>query len=388
MHEIQWLLACMVLLSTSALQLLKPYQLGKSLQLANRVVMAPLTRSRAGVSRLANDFMRQYYEQRASAGLIIAEATAVSAQGYGWYGSPALYTAEHADAWKGVVDGVHSKGGRIFLQAWHMGRQSHSSFHDSKETVSSSAIGVPGDLRTRDAQLQPVRYETPRALRTEEIEGIVRDYGKSAALAKQAGFDGIEIHAANGYLLDCFLQSATNTRTDRYGGDIGNRVRIIQEIVEAVSESYPTDRIGIRVSPNKPNRGMGSADNHILFPYLASCMRQMDLGYMHVMDGLDLGFHDRCPAVTLHEMKKHFEGPIIGNIAFTRDTAEGAVRSGAADMVAFGRPFLSNPDLVERFTNDWPLNPPCPDEYEDGNDPDPAKCLKGYLDFPFYQPQQ
>lgn len=366
-------------------QLLSPFKLN-GLQLANRVVMAPLTRARAGASRLANEHMAKYYQQRASAGLIVAEATAISPQGYGWYGAPALYTEQHAKAWQPVVDAVHARGGRIFLQAWHMGRQGHSSFHDIKEVVAPSAVGVPGELRIRDAHLLPVPYELPRALRTDEIKPIVDTYREGAKLAKLAGFDGIEVHAANGYLLDTFLQAATNHRCDAYGGSQENRFRILREVIEAIGSVFPMASVGVRLSPNRGSRGMGSADNHLMFPYIASQCKAYGLAYLHVIDGLSLDYHNKAPVVTLHDMKAHFQGNIMGNVGFTKDLAEGALRSGAVDLVSFGRPYLSNPDLVERFANGWPLNADCPVSAYYGNDPDPAKCLSGYLDFPTYKP--
>lgn len=238
-------------------QLLSSIKLG-SLELTNRVAMAPLTRGRAGISRVPNHYMKEYYAQRSGAGLIIAEATAMSAQGYGWYGSPGLYTEEHADAWKDIVEAVHAKGSKIFVQAWHMGRQSHSTFHENKEIVAPSAIAIPGSGHVRDAEDKPVPYEVPRALTTEEVNALPQDYRKSAELALKAGFDGIEVHGANGYLIDTFLQSSTNQRTDIYGGSMENRLRLLKEIIEAIAQVYPADRIGVRLSPNGGFGGMVS----------------------------------------------------------------------------------------------------------------------------------
>lgn len=379
------LVIAVMVVSVSSLQLLSPIKLG-SLCLSNRVVMAPLTRSRAGLTRVPNDFMRQYYEQRASAGLIISEAVAISDQGYGWYGAPALYTEEHALGWKKIVHAVHDKGSKMFAQLWHMGRLAHSSFHEVKEIVAPSAIPVPGDVRIRDINYVSQSYEVPRALSTKEIPDIVHSYRKSAELAQLAGFDGVEVHAANGYLLDTFLQSCSNHRFDIYGGSRERRFRILREVIEAVAEVYPTDRIGVRFSPNRSGKGMGSVDNHIMFPYVAEQLEPYGLAYLHVMDGLSLEYHKKCPPVTLYDMKRCFGGPIIGNIAFTRDTAEGAIRTGAADLIAFGKPYISNPDLVERFENNWPLNPDAPPSVYYCDSPDPAKCLHGYLDFPRYSP--
>lgn len=361
-------------------QLLSPYKLG-TLELSNRVVMAPLTRGRAGTSRLPNDYMRQYYEMRASAGLIIAEASAVSPQGYGWFGGPGLYTQEHAEGWKHVTEAVHKKGGKIFVQLWHMGRQSHPSFHETNEIVAPSAIKIPGDGHVRDAHDQPVPYATPRALTTEEVEALPEQYKHSARIAKESGFDGVEIHCANGYLLDTFLQSSTNLRTDKYGGSPENRVRILHEIITAIAEVFPHDRIGVRIAPNGVFGGMGSADNDTFFPFLAKEIAKYGLAYLHVMDGLGFGFHNLCKPVTLFDIKKEFPGPIIGNITYTKDTAEGALRTGAVDLIAFGRAYLSNPDLVERFKNNLPLAEDAPFAHWYGHDADPSKTLEGYLTY-------
>lgn len=365
-------------------QLLSPFKIG-SLTLANRVVMAPLTRGRAGLNRLPNEYMREYYEQRASAGLLITEATAVSPQGYGWYATPGMYTEEQKEAWKPITQAVHDKGGKIFLQLWHMGRQSHSSFHDGQQIVAPSAIKIP-EGTVRDINQNSVPYETPRALETDEIPGIVQDYARSAALAKDAGFDGVEIHGANGYLIDCFLQSSTNHRTDRYGGSKENRFNFLKEIVEEVGKVYPYDRIGVRVSPNGAFGGMGSADNFESYTYYAEQLNKYGLAYLHVMDGLGFGFHGLDKQVTLMDIKKRFDGPVMSNIAHTKDTAEGVIRSGAADLVAFGRLYITNPDLVERFQNNWPLDESNSYPTWYGRTPDAKDSLEGYTTYSRYVP--
>ena len=217
--------------------------------------MAPLTRGRCGTSRTPNDAVVEYYTQRASAGLIISEATAISAQGYGWYGSPGIYTDEHSAAWKKVTSSVHAKGGKMFLQLWHMGRTSHSSFQEGGVLpVSASATGLAGD-QTHTASGEKADYEVARALETSEIPGVVQDYASAAKRALAAGFDGVEIHAANGYLIEQFLQSVTNKRTDQYGGNIENQARFLFEVVEAVTKVVPASRVGIRLSPNSPFNG-------------------------------------------------------------------------------------------------------------------------------------
>ena len=335
--------------------LLSPFDL-HGLPLKNRVVMSPLTRSRASAGRMPNRLMAEYYSQRASAGLLITEATVVSKQGIGWLDSPGIYNDEQAEAWKIVVDAVHAKGCPIFLQLWHCGRASHSSFHDNGELpVAPSAVKLNGDYLHTPEGKQP--YETPRALETEEIPGIVEDYRVAAKRALTAGFDGVEIHAANGYLIDQFLQSRTNRRTDRYGGNPENRYRFLDEIVNALLSVWPSIRVGVHLAPNGNFNDMGSADYRETFTCVAERLDQYNLAYLHVVDGLEFGFHELGDPMTLAEFRAVFNGPLMGNCGYTKEKAEDAVRRGAADLVSFGRPYISNPDLVERFANGWPLNP-------------------------------
>lgn len=255
--------AVLTIAMSSTSTLFTSYKLGEGLQLANRVVMAPLTRGRAGTSKLANEYMGKYYEQRASAGLIVSEGVGISEMGYGWYATPGIWLPEHITAWKKVVDAVHAKNGKIFLQLWHMGRQSHSSFNTKRETIAPSAIGIPSSeyFMTHDSNNNRVPYEVPRALETSEIPGVVAEYAHAAKNAKAAGFDGVEVHGANGYLIDTFLQSVSNHRTDAYGGSIENRYRFLKEVVEAVGKVYSYDRVGVRISPNGVFGAMGSDDN-------------------------------------------------------------------------------------------------------------------------------
>lgn len=365
--------------------LLSPFKLGP-FTLANRVVMAPLTRGRAGTNRLGNEHISEYYELRASAGLIITEGIAISETGYGWYATPGMYTTEQSESWKPILKAVHDKGGRMFLQLWHTGRQSHSSFHPGREVVAPSAIKVPGEGHTRDANDNHAAYETPRALETDEIPGVVAEFAHAAALAKEAGFDGVEIHGANGYLLDTFLQSSTNVRTDRYGGSKENRYNFLKEIVEEVGKVYPFDQIGVRISPNGVFGGMGSTDNVESYIYYVQQLNKFGLAYLHVMDGLGFGFHGLTRPVTLFDLKKNFDGPIISNIAHTKDSAEGVLRTGTADLIAFGRPFITNPDLVERFKNNWPLHADAPFSDWYGHTPDAKDSVAGYLSYRPYVP--
>ncbi|KAJ0400898.1 hypothetical protein P43SY_004510 [Pythium insidiosum] len=363
-------------------KLFTPLALGDGLELKNRVIFSPLTRGRSDIeTHVPLERNVIYYEQRSSAGLIITEATGISEQGFGWYGAPAMYNDAHVEGWKRVVDRVHAKGGKIFLQLWHMGRQAHSTFNSKREIVSASAIRLEQG-RLRNAQGEYAEYETPRALETDEIPGVVEQYRRSAELAKKAGFDGVEIHGANGYLIAQFLQSVTNKRTDKYGGSIENRARFLLEIVEAVKTVWPSRRIGVRLSPNGGFGGMGSVDNYEQYMYTMEKLRPHDLGYLNILDGEGFGYHNKCRLVTAHDAKNAFQGVVFASSSYTRDIAEGAIRSGSADAVGFGRPFISNPDLVERFRNDWPLAPPATHDVFW----DPAKGDKGYIDFPAYSP--
>ncbi|HBR00126.1 MULTISPECIES: alkene reductase [unclassified Roseofilum] len=362
--------------STVSPTLLSPFSL-RELPLKNRVVMAPMTRSRAGSERIPNALMAEYYTQRVSAGLIITEATVISQQANGWLNSPGIYSEEQTEAWKQVVDAIHARGGLIFLQLWHCGRASHSSFQENGQLpVAPSAIKLNGEYVHTPIGKQP--YETPRALETEEIPTIVEDYRRAAERGKEAGFDGVEIHAANGYLIDQFLQSKTNHRTDRYGGSVENRYRFLQEIVESVLTVWSADRVGVRLAPNGNFNDMGSPDFRENSLYIAKQLNVYGLAYLHVMDGLGFGFHELGEPMTLAEFREVFTAPLMGNCGYTQETAEVAIKEGHADLIAFGRPFISNPDLVERFTNSWPLNPEAEINIWFSFD------REGYTDFPNY----
>lgn len=334
--------------------LLSPCKL-HDLALPNRIVMAPMTRARAGEARLANAVMAEYYQQRAAAGLIVSEATTISPQANGWNQSPGIYTEPMAQAWRQVVDAVHQRGGRMFLQLWHCGRASHSAFHGGEPAVAPSAIKISGDYIHTPVGKQ--EHETPRALRTDELPGIVDDYRSAALRARDVGFDGVEIHAANGYLLDEFLQSKSNHRTDAYGGSIQNRHRMLDEVVAAVCTVWPAQRVGVRLSPNGAFNDMGSPDYREQFTYTATQLDRFGLAYLHVMDGLGFGFHKLGEPMTLREFRQVFRGPLIGNCGYSVADAEQRISDGDADMIAFGRPFISNPDLVQRIANGWPLSP-------------------------------
>lgn len=359
-------------MSTSVL--LQPFAL-HDLTLPNRVVLAPMTRSRAGTARIPNSLMAEYYAQRSSAGLLITEATTISEEANGWNESPGIYTDKMTQGWNQVVQAVHRKNGKIFLQLWHLGRSSHSSFHDGKPAVAPSAIKLNGEFIHTPTGKQP--YEVPRALETSEIPRVVEDYRRAAERAKAAGFDGVEVHGANGYLIDTFLQSKTNHRTDQYGGSVENRYRFLKEVVEAVTKVWPAHRVGVRLSPNGAFNDMGSPDFREQFTFVAGQLDHFGLAYLHVMDGLAFGFHKLGEPMTLAEFRKVFHGPLIGNCGYTQEAAEKAIAAGYTDLIAFGRPFISNPDLVERFKHGIPLAPMAPmsDWYSPIGE-------KGYTDFP------
>ncbi len=362
---------------SKASRLLNSISINTTLKLKNRIVMAPLTRGRSGNDRIPNALMADYYSQRASAGLIISEATIISKQGIGWLNSPGIYNNEQVEGWKKVVNAVHKEGGKIFLQLWHCGRASHSDFHDGKLPVAPSAIKLNGVyIQTPKGKKD---YETPSALTIEQIEKIIDDYKRAAACAMKAGFDGVEIHAANGYLIDQFLQTKTNERKDNYGGSIPNRYRFLDEILQGVMEEVSIDRIAVRLSPNGIFNDMGSTDFREQFTFVVEQLNNFSLAYLHVMDGLAFGFHEQGEAMTLADFRKVFKGTLMGNCGYTLETAEEAINKQYADLIAFGRPFISNPDLVERFTNNWPLSEVGPAEtwY--------ASSEEGYIDFPAYQ---
>jgi 2,4-dienoyl-CoA reductase-like NADH-dependent reductase (Old Yellow Enzyme family) len=356
--------------------LFRPFRL-RDLALSNRIALAPMTRGRAGTARLPNRLMAEYYSQRSAAGLIITEATTISEEANGWNESPGIYTNEMAEGWKHTTNAVHEKGGVIFLQLWHTGRASHSSFHGGKPAVAPSAIKIgTGEMHTPIGK-QP--HEVPRALETSEIPRIVAEYQRAAERAKAAGFDGLEIHAANGYLIDEFLQSKTNHRTDQYGGSIENRYRFLREVVEGVTSVWPAHRVGVHLSPNGQFNDMGSPDFREQFTFVARELDRYGLAYLHLVDGLAFGFHNLGEPMTLAEFRKVFLGPLIGNCGYTQETAQQAIVAGHADLISFGRPFISNPDLVERFIHGWELAEPA--SLADWSSPTGAK---GYTDFPVH----
>ena len=357
--------------------LLQPVQLG-AVELRNRVAMAPMTRGRAVNNGMPNSLMEEYYLQRSSAGLIITEAASISDEGRGWVNTPRIENESHVEAWKPIVDTVHDQGGAIFLQLWHTGRASHSSFHAGDALpVAASAVKHRGKYIHTPRGKQD--YEVPRSLRFDEIPRVVEDFALATQRAKAAGFDGVEIHAANGYLIDTFLQSHTNLRDDAYGGSSENRFRFLGEVTNAVASVMSADRVGVRLGPNTNYNDMGAPDYREAFLYFAQRLNPLGLAYLHVLDGTSFGWHDLGEPVTLNEVRSVYDGILMGNTGYDRSAADEAIRAGRADLIAFGRPFITNPDLVERFANGWPLAP-MPETsvwYSTGSE--------GYVDFPRYK---
>lgn len=361
----------------STIDIFSPVMLG-DLKLKNRIAMAPMTRGRAGDSRVPNNLMAEHYFQRVSAGLIISEATVISKEGIGWIGSPGIYTDAMVDGWRKVTERLRPTGSHMFLQLWHCGRASHSDFHDGRPPVSASAVKLDGDkIHTPMGKKD---YEVPRPLSVDEIRATVADYRKAAENAKAAGFSGIEVHSANGYLLNQFLDSKTNKRTDSYGGSVENKYRFLGEVLSAVLEIWPSHQVGVRLSPNGVFNDMGSSDFRETYLYVIKQLAQLNLGYVHIMDGLAFGFHQQGEPMVLSEFREHFKGIIIGNCGYSKEDAEQRLAGGLIDIACIGRPFIANPDLVERWQNNWPLTP-----YDDMSlwyTPGP----EGYTDYPPYRP--
>lgn len=317
-----------------------------ALSLPNRVVMAPLTRSRAGSAGIQGALNATYYRQRATAGLIIAEATQISRQGQGYAWTPGIHDAAQVAGWKQVTDAVHQAGGRIVLQLWHVGRISHPSLQpDAGLPVAPSAIKPEGQAFTENG-FQP--FVTPRALETAELAGIVADYAKAAANARDAGFDGVEIHGANGYLIDQFLRDGTNHRSDAYGGSIENRSRLLMEVTQAVTGVLGGDRVGLRISPVSPANDIADSAPQALFEHVVGALSGFNLAYLHVVEGATGGARDIAP-FDYAALRRAFSGAYIANNGYDLAMAQAAIAEGRADLVAFGRPYIANPDLVERL---------------------------------------
>jgi N-ethylmaleimide reductase len=356
---------------TSDLTLLSPVKLGRY-ELPNRIVMAPLTRNRAGAGNVPRDLNATYYVQRASAGLIITEATQISPQGQGYPATPGIYSAEQVAGWRMITDAVHAQGGRIFLQLWHVGRISHPSLQPNGELpVAPSAIAAEGNASTYEGE-QP--FVTPRALETEEIPGIIEAYREGARKALEAGFDGVEVHSANGYLLDQFLHDGSNQRTDQYGGSIENRARLTLEVVDAVVGVWGSDRVGIRLSPSGTFNDVHDSDNKALFSYVVDALNRFDLAYLHLVEPR-ADMNPPAPELTSGYFRSIYQGTIISAGGHDRESGEATIASGDADLIAYGRWFISNPDLPQRFALNIPLNPYDRSTFYGGDE-------QGYTDYP------
>jgi 2,4-dienoyl-CoA reductase-like NADH-dependent reductase (Old Yellow Enzyme family) len=349
---------------TDKLRLLEPITIG-DLHLANRVLMSPLTRCRASAGRVPNALMAEYYRQRASAGLIISEATAVSPMGVGYPNTPGIWSPEQVAGWKQITAAVHAAGGKMFLQLWHVGRISDPYYLDGALPVAPSAIAAKGHV----SLLRPKRpFVTPRALETGEIPGIIEAYRLGAANALAAGFDGVEIHGANGYLLDQFLEDSTNHRTDEYGGSVENRARLMLEVTDAVISVWGASRVAMHLAPRGDSHDMGDSNPAATFGYVAREFARRKLAFICARESL--GENRLGPA-----LKKQFGGIYVANESHTRDSAEQLLRAGEADAVAFGKLLIANPDLPKRFARNAPLNAPDPQTfYADGPE--------GYTDYP------
>jgi N-ethylmaleimide reductase len=346
-------------------RLLAPFQLGPN-QLANRLVMAPMTRNRADDRDAPHALTALYYGQRATAGLIVTEATQISPQGKGYPGTPGIHSAAQIEGWRSVAQAVHAKGGRIFLQLWHVGRISHPILQpDGALPVAPSAILPSGTLYAGNTALP---FVTPRALAVREISEIVAQYGQAARNARHAGFDGVEIHAGHGYLIDQFLRDGSNHRTDAYGGSIEKRSRFLLEVVQAVATAWTSDRVGVRLSPVNPFNDMSDSAPQAHFAYVARALNGLGLAYLHAAETPDIPFD--WPA-----FRRSYTGTYIANAGYDLAKAQAAVSDGHADLVAFGAPFLANPDLVDRFRLGATLNSPVRASFYGGDQ-------RGYTDYP------
>jgi len=346
-------------------KLFEPIQIG-AWELPNRVVMAPLTRARAIDERTPNELMREYYVQRASAGLIISEATSITPIGVGYANTPGIWSKEQIEGWKNITEGVHEAGGRIVLQLWHVGRLSHSIFHNGEPPVAPSAVPANGYLSILRPQ---AAYPVPRALENAEVKQTVEDYRQAALNAKEAGFDGVELHGANGYLIDQFLRDSSNLRTDEYGGSIENRARFLLEVTDAVASVWGYDRVGVHLSPrNEENHTLQDSNPAAVFTYVSEQLGKRGVAFIFVRESQEE------PRI-VPAMKQAFGGPLIANQRLDKETAEKLLESGEADAISWGVQFISNPDLPKRLEIDAPLNEPNPNTFY-GAGPE------GYVDYP------
>jgi N-ethylmaleimide reductase len=356
---------------STATKLFEPYKLG-ALTLPNRLVMAPLTRNRALAGLVPNPLAVEYYGQRASAGLLVSEATQVSQQGQGYQDTPGIYSQEQVAGWRKVTDRVHARGGRIFLQLWHVGRISHVSLQENNQApVAPSAIRAKGKTFVGGTFAE---VSEPRALSLQEIPGIIESFKKGAANALAAGFDGVEVHGANGYLLEQFAKDGTNKRTDAYGGSIENRAKLMLEVAKVVAAEAGSERTGIRISPVTPANDISDSNPQPLYDYIVDGLSALKLTYIHVVEGATGGPRDIAP-FDYGSLRKRFAGAYIANNGYDFELANKVLAANEADLIAFGKPFLANPDLVERLKRGAALNAPDKATFYGGG-------AKGYTDYP------
>ena len=358
--------------NSANLDLFSPYQLGP-LQLPNRLVMAPMTRNRAGDGNVPGAINVTYYMQRASAGLIVTEGTQVSPRGQGYAGTPGIHSAEQVAGWKLVTDAVHAAGGRIFAQLWHVGRISHPSVQaDGGVPVAPSALKPAGQIITPNGMQD---FVTPRALETEEVKEVVEEFRRGAANAKRAGFDGVELHGANGYLIDQFLRDKTNQRTDRYGGSTANRVRFLVEVTEALAGVWGGGRVGVRLAPTNPFNDITDSNPAATFSHAVSELARFGLSYLHIVEPLPTDPIASGETPDIGFFRRIWRGTLMGNKGYDFARANAAVRDGVVDLVSFATLFLANPDLPERFRRGAALNAPDRPTFYAGG-------AKGYTDYP------
>jgi len=353
------------------MNLFSPIQIG-NYTLKNRIFMAPMTRCRSVQDNVPNDLMATYYAQRASAGLIISEATQISTQGIGYPCTPGIHTTKQVQGWKKVTQAVHDKEGKIFLQLWHVGRISHSAYHGGALPVAPSAIKPSGEVYTLEGMKE---YETPRALTVEEIKEITKAYAQGAKNAIEAGFDGVEIHAANGYLLDQFLRDDTNVREDAYGGSIENRSRFLFDVIKAVTAEIGAEKTGVRLSPSGTFNDMTDSDPQKHFTYVCEKLNAFNLAYLHIIDALEGDIRHGANVVELSILRDAYKGVLITNGAYNKERGDTVIENNEADAVAFGVLYLANPDLPERFKTNSELNEADPDTFY-------TQDAKGYTDYP------
>lgn len=357
---------------TTPKDLFTPIQLG-AYELPNRIVMAPLTRNRAGEGNVPQELNALYYRQRTSAGLIITEATQVSPQGVGYPATPGIHSDAQVEGWEKVTQAVHDQGGRIFLQLWHVGRISHPSLQPHGELpLAPSAIAPKGEAMTYEG-MKP--FVTPRALELDEIPGIIEQFRQGAKNALKAGFDGVEVHGANGYLLDQFLRDGTNHRTDAYGGAVESRARLLLEVTQAAVEVWGSDKVGVRLSPSSTFNDMTDSNPRATFSYAIQALNPLNLAYLHLLEPSEADLRHGGTAIPTKEFRSLYQGNLMVNWDYDKESGNRAIASGEADLVSYGKLFIANPDLPHRFRRSAPLNEPNPETFYGGG-------AEGYTDYP------